>query len=71
MKNYLTNLRSRISNPFRLRVGGNSLDGSVYNPDSPHMITFNLAVIDNGVKNVPVTYGPQVLTTLNVRLHSW
>ena len=67
MKNYLINLRSRTSNNLRLRLGGNSLDGSIYNPNATKMISFNLAPPSGGVKNVPVTYGPQVLTTLNVR----
>lgn len=67
MKNYLTNLRSRISNDLRLRIGGNSLDGSIYNPNATQMLSFNITPIGEGVLNKPVTYGPQVLTTLNVR----
>lgn len=67
MINYLKAIRSRISQPLRLRVGGNSLDGSFYDPNATQMISFNLASIDAGIKNVPVIYGPQVATTLNVR----
>lgn len=65
MKNYLTNLRSRISNDFRLRVGGNSLDGSFYDPAASQMLTFNLNSTADGIKNIPVTFGPQVVTTLD------
>ncbi|KAF8322046.1 hypothetical protein DL93DRAFT_2051019 [Clavulina sp. PMI_390] len=65
MKNYLTNLRSRMSSDFRLRIGGNSLDGSFYDPSATQMINFNLASIAGGIKNVPVTYGPQILPTLS------
>lgn len=68
MKNYLRNLRSRISNPLRLRIGGNSLDGSMYNSSAEQMITFNLYSAKTDVKNIPVTYGPQILSTLDVRL---
>ncbi|KAF8322044.1 hypothetical protein DL93DRAFT_2162895 [Clavulina sp. PMI_390] len=64
MVNYLKNLRSRMSSDFRLRVGGNSLDGSFYNPSASQMINFNIASTSNGVENIPVTYGPQILSTL-------
>ncbi|KAF8322045.1 hypothetical protein DL93DRAFT_2093344 [Clavulina sp. PMI_390] len=64
MVNYLKNLRSRMSSDFRLRIGGNSLDGSFYDPTATQMINFNLNSTANGIKNIPVTYGPQVLTTL-------
>lgn len=67
MKNYLKNLRSRMSSPFRLRVGGNSLDGSFYSASAGHMMSFDVASADAGIKNVPVVYGPQVLSTLSVR----
>jgi hypothetical protein len=67
MKNYLTNLRSRISNNLRLRVGGNSLDGSIYNRNATKMISFSLAPAEGRIANVPIIYGPQILTTLNVR----
>lgn len=66
IKNYLKNLRSRMSNPFRLRIGGNSLDGSFYNSSAKQMITFDLTSAAAGVENSPVTYGPQVLSQLNV-----
>lgn len=63
---YLKNLKSRISNPLRLRVGGNSLDSSFYNPNATTMFTFNV-IKSNTIANQPVTYGPQVLTTIKVR----
>ncbi|KAF8313223.1 hypothetical protein DL93DRAFT_2167946 [Clavulina sp. PMI_390] len=64
MVNYLKNLRSRMSSELRLRVGGNSLDGSFYDPSATKMINFNLNSTTHGIANIPVTYGPQVLSTL-------
>lgn len=64
VQNYLKNIGTRISSPLRIRVGGNSLDGSVFNPSASKMITFDIQSPANGVKNIPVTYGPQVATTL-------
>ena len=66
MVSYLGNIKSRITQPLRLRVGGNSLDGSIYDPNAKQMITFNVASTANGVANVPVTFGPQVASTLKV-----
>lgn len=68
MKNYLKNLASRISESLRIRVGGNSLDGSVFNPTASKMLTFDLQSTKDGIKNIPVTFGPQVATTLEVSL---
>ena len=39
MKNYLSNIHARMSNPLRIRIGGNSMDGSQYVPSQMDMIT--------------------------------
>jgi len=65
MLNLLSGLRSRITQPVRFRVGGNSLDGSKYNANAGQMITFNLNTTGvDSIKNSPVTVGPQLAKTL-------
>ncbi|KAF8316630.1 hypothetical protein DL93DRAFT_2166086 [Clavulina sp. PMI_390] len=64
MVNYLKNIRSRMSSPFRLHIGGKSLDGSFYDPYAAQMISSDIINVDKGVKTLSVTYGPQVLSTL-------
>lgn len=39
MKNYLSNIKARMSNPLRIRVGGNSMDGSQYVASQLNMIS--------------------------------
>ena len=70
MLNLLSALSSRITQPLRIRVGGNSLDGSKYNPKADKMITFNLNANPADIKNIPVTYGPQLAKTLKVVLRT-
>ena len=54
--NYLTALRARTgSNPVRLRLGGNSMDSSVYVPDQAQLIQFTDP--DAEKDDQPVTYG--------------
>ncbi|KAF8307205.1 uncharacterized protein EI90DRAFT_3297843 [Cantharellus anzutake] len=63
--NLLSALSSRTAQPLRLRIGGNSVDaGSKYDPNAKKMINFNLNSTFKAVPNLPVTYGPQLLTTL-------
>ncbi|KAF8076570.1 glycoside hydrolase family 79 protein [Lyophyllum atratum] len=58
--NYLSGIRSRTgNNPLRLRVGGNSMDSSVYVPEqtSPMVEMKQNAANAN---NQPATYGPML-----------
>ncbi|KAG8978308.1 hypothetical protein FRB90_008455, partial [Tulasnella sp. 427] len=63
LQNYLKNIRGRMSNPLRMRIGGNSLDNSYYVPAQTSMIN---GTVDN-VGYTPITYGPIFLDTI-VRL---
>ncbi|KAF8165534.1 glycoside hydrolase family 79 protein [Crassisporium funariophilum] len=56
--NYLSALRTRVGdNPLRLRIGGNSMDSSVYVPDQGSPMTQLIAGSANA-NNQPVNYGP-------------
>ncbi|KIO22059.1 hypothetical protein M407DRAFT_28404 [Tulasnella calospora MUT 4182] len=63
LQNYLKNVRARMSNPLRMRIGGNSMDNSYYVPAQVPMIN---GTVDN-VNYTPITYGPMFLDTI-VRL---
>lgn len=39
LKNYLSNIKARMSGPLRIRIGGNSMDGSQYVAGQKEMIT--------------------------------
>ncbi|TFK50159.1 hypothetical protein OE88DRAFT_1661748 [Heliocybe sulcata] len=56
--NYLHNIRSRLgdSSPLRIRVGGNSMDESLYAPDQKQMLTFPDP--DAPSNNIPTNFGP-------------
>ncbi|KAL4067100.1 glycoside hydrolase family 79 protein [Scleroderma yunnanense] len=63
MQNYLSNLRSRIKSPLRIRVGGNSMDSGVYVPDQTQMI---IVTDPNGdPDDIPVNFGPMLFDVLN------
>lgn len=53
VQSYLGNIRSRISNPLRLRVGGNSMDNSYYEPSQTEMF---VGTIDNA-HDAPINFG--------------
>ncbi|EJU05947.1 hypothetical protein DACRYDRAFT_102907 [Dacryopinax primogenitus] len=58
---HLANVQSRLQAPLRLRIGGNSLDSSLYLPSQPSL----LQVLPNAEKdNIPVSVGPQLFQTL-------
>ncbi|THH04081.1 hypothetical protein EW145_g5783 [Phellinidium pouzarii] len=62
MKNYLSNIRARMSSPLRIRVGGNSMDGSRYAADQKEMI---LLFDENAYYNdVPCEFGPLLFDVL-------
>jgi hypothetical protein len=63
MQNYLSNLRQRFKNPLRIRIGGNSMDGSAFVPDQEDMIEF----VDPTAyfNDVPVNFGPMLFNVLN------
>ncbi|XP_006458891.1 hypothetical protein AGABI2DRAFT_177042 [Agaricus bisporus var. bisporus H97] len=63
MQNYLHNLISRMSKPLRIRVGGNSMDGSSYVPDqtTPLVLTDPNAYFND----VPVNFGPALFDIMN------
>ncbi|KZT27245.1 glycoside hydrolase family 79 protein [Neolentinus lepideus HHB14362 ss-1] len=56
--NYLHNIRSRLgdSSPLRIRVGGNSMDESVYTPKQTQMLTFPDPNAPSN--NIPTNFGP-------------
>ena len=41
MQNYLSNIRARMDSPLRIRIGGNSMDGSTYVANQTNMITLS------------------------------
>ncbi|OCB88494.1 hypothetical protein A7U60_g4402 [Sanghuangporus baumii] len=63
MKNYLSNIRARMSNPLRIRMGGNSMDGSQYVASQQNMIT--LTDPDAYYNDVPCDFGPMLFDVLN------
>ncbi|OAX41921.1 hypothetical protein K503DRAFT_734703 [Rhizopogon vinicolor AM-OR11-026] len=63
MQNYLSNLRQRFKNPLRIRIGGNSMDGSIFVPDQQDMIEFTDP--DAYFNDVPVSFGPMFFNVLN------
>ncbi|CAA7260045.1 unnamed protein product [Cyclocybe aegerita] len=63
--NYLTALRSRVGNtPFRMRVGGNSMDSSIYVPEQTSPMVQLVGDAANA-NNQPVNYGPVVWDVLD------
>jgi hypothetical protein len=63
MLNYLANLKARQTSPLRIRIGGNGMDGSTYDPDLKKQM---LEVIDDSYYNaILVKYGPVFFDILN------
>lgn len=62
MQNYLGNIRARMSNELRIRIGGNSMDSSTYDPSQTVMIKI---LDDSYYNNVPVTFGPLFFDVIN------
>jgi hypothetical protein len=63
MLNYLSNIRARMDAPLRIRIGGNSMDASTYDPSYTRDL---LSVADASTKDaIVVTYGPVLFDILN------
>ncbi|KZO93818.1 glycoside hydrolase family 79 protein [Calocera viscosa TUFC12733] len=62
--NYLQNVHTRLGAPLRIRIGGNSMDSSVY---VSNQTTTLLEVLDPEANsnNVPVSFGPLLFSTLS------
>ncbi|KAF9223232.1 hypothetical protein BS17DRAFT_706135 [Gyrodon lividus] len=63
MQNYLSNLGQRHPSPLRIRVGGNSMDGSTWVPSQPQMLV--LTDPNAYYNDVPVDFGPVFFDVLN------
>ena len=63
MKNYLSNVRARMTNPLRIRIGGNGMDSSTYVPTQTNMITETDP--DAYYNDIPVDFGPTFFDVLN------
>jgi hypothetical protein len=63
MQNYLANLRARMKNPLRIRIGGNSMDDSVYVANQSDMITITNP--NAYFNDIPVDFGPVFWEVLN------
>lgn len=63
MLNYLSNIRARMKNPLRIRIGGNSMDAATYVPTQGNMIT--LTDPNAYFNDVPVDFGPKLWDVLN------
>ncbi|KIK62124.1 glycoside hydrolase family 79 protein [Collybiopsis luxurians FD-317 M1] len=64
MQNYMHNLNRRTSNPLRIRVGGNAMDGSTY---VPSMTDKMLVLTDPNAyfNDQPTDFGPVLFDVLN------
>ncbi|KAJ3562302.1 hypothetical protein NP233_g9659 [Leucocoprinus birnbaumii] len=63
MQNYLHNLVVRLSGPLRIRVGGNSMDGSTYVPTLNSVL--ELTDPNAYFNDVPVDFGPALFDIMN------
>ncbi|KAF5359203.1 hypothetical protein D9756_002888 [Leucocoprinus leucothites] len=63
MQNYLHNLIVRLSKPLRIRVGGNSMDGSTYVPSLQAVL--ELTDPNAYFNDVPVNFGPALFDVMN------
>ncbi|KAL0945230.1 hypothetical protein HGRIS_000743 [Hohenbuehelia grisea] len=64
MQNYLANIRARLTNPLRIRVGGNGMDGSTYDP-SFKSVMLEHTDPDAYFNDIPVRFGPVLFDVLN------
>ena len=63
IENYFANIQARARKPLRLRIGGNSMDDSIFNPSQTDMITFTSPAAN--INDQPVTYGPSLYDVLS------
>lgn len=64
MQNYLSNIRARMTDSLRIRVGGSGMDISVYDPNFTDQM-LNLTNPDAYFNSVPVQFGPLFFKILN------
>ncbi|TDL29534.1 glycoside hydrolase family 79 protein [Rickenella mellea] len=62
MVNYLSTIQSQVQRPLRIRVGGNSMDSSVFVPTQSQMIIFT--GVNETDNDRPSTFGPVLFDTL-------
>lgn len=63
MKNYLSNIRARMNNAIRIRIGGNGMDASTYVPDQTEMI--KITESSEGSNIVSCDFGPTIFDVMN------
>ncbi|TFK34272.1 hypothetical protein BDQ12DRAFT_689945 [Crucibulum laeve] len=63
MQNYMHNLKVRMANPLRIRIGGNGMDGSIYQSN----LTIPIEHIDPDAyfNDIPVHFGPLLFDIMN------
>ncbi|TFK61227.1 hypothetical protein BDN72DRAFT_965291 [Pluteus cervinus] len=64
MQNYLHNFAARLSKPLRIRVGGNGMDSSTYDPSLGTFLTVDPSTDVNN-DDISVHFGPIVLDVMN------
>lgn len=64
MQNYLSNIRARMSNPLRIRVGGNGMDSSTYVPTQTDQM-IHLTDPDAYFNDIPADFGPVLFEVMN------
>lgn len=64
MVNYLSNIHARMSGDLRIRIGGNGMDASTYDPNLKHVM---LTIPDPEAyfNEIPVIFGPVLFEVLN------
>lgn len=63
MLNYLANIKARIQNPLRIRIGGNSMDAATYQSSQSSMIV--MTDPNAYFNDIPVDFGPVFWKVLN------
>ncbi|KAG5641253.1 hypothetical protein DXG03_005659 [Asterophora parasitica] len=63
MQNYLHNIAVRTSKPLRIRIGGNGMDGSTYDPNLKTFL--ELTDPDAYFNDIPVNFGPIMFDVMN------
>ena len=61
--NYLDNVRPANNRPFRIRIGGNSMDSSTYVPSQQGIVAFENPAANSNDQSVD--YGPELFDVMN------
>jgi hypothetical protein len=64
MQNYLSNIRARMQNDLRIRVGGNGMDASTYDP-SLKDVMLTIPNPEAYFNEIPVIFGPVFFDVMN------